>query len=199
MNDGVLRMRRLIDDLLAYTSARDAALSIDTVDLSALVNDVVATRLETLKPNLASDERPNIYVGVLPHVEADVVLLRQVLDNFIGNALKYSQPDAAAHIDVSSSTRDGEVRIEVADRGLGIPRGEHSLIFGRFFRAHTETGLEGTGLGLAICQRAIERHGGQIGVTDNPGGGARFFFTLPIVPAEVERPESTLVGTAAAS
>jgi signal transduction histidine kinase len=69
------------------------------------------------------------------------------------------------------------VRIEIADRGVGIPADQHEKVFESFHRAHS--GYTGTGLGLAICRRIVERHGGTIAVSDNPGGGSRFQFTLP--------------------
>jgi signal transduction histidine kinase len=69
------------------------------------------------------------------------------------------------------------VRMEVADRGIGIPAGKHEEVFEGFARAHA--GYAGTGLGLAICRRVIRRHGGRIGAEDNPGGGTRVWFTLP--------------------
>jgi hypothetical protein len=68
----------------------------------------------------------------------------------------------------------------VADRGIGIPDAEKPAVFERFHRAHAAAGYAGTGLGLAICKRIVERHGGEIGVDDNPGGGTRFHFTLEV-------------------
>nr|WP_239320528.1 ATP-binding protein [Planomonospora parontospora] len=105
-------------------------------------------------------------------------MIRQLLTNLIGNAIKYTPPGHAAHVDITGTrTGDGRVCVEIADRGIGIPPGEHQAIFAGFHRA--ATGYTGTGLGLAICQRIVERHGGTITATDNPGGGARFTFTLP--------------------
>ncbi|WP_196468225.1 ATP-binding protein [Planomonospora sp. ID91781] len=119
-----------------------------------------------------------MYIGPLPTVEADLSMIRQLLTNLIGNAIKYTPPGHAAHVDITGTrTGDGRVCVEIADRGIGIPPGEHQAIFAGFHRA--ATGYTGTGLGLAICQRIVERHGGTITATDNSGGGARFTFTLP--------------------
>ncbi|MEV4512509.1 ATP-binding protein [Dactylosporangium sp. NPDC049525] len=171
---GVVRMRRLIDDLLAYTTARDAALKPQPLDLTALVDEVVAERVNHLAV------RPDIYVGPLPWVEADPALLRHVLDNLVGNALKYVQPGRTPKVDVSASpAAPGWVRIEVADRGIGVPDADKPQVFESFHRAHTGQSYGGTGLGLAICRRVIDRHGGSITVVDNPGGGSRFSFTVP--------------------
>ncbi|GAB2566290.1 hypothetical protein Aab01nite_46490 [Paractinoplanes abujensis] len=174
------RMATLIDTLLAYTTARDAPLRTRRVDLGALVAEVVHDRTAHLREN----DRPRINVGPLPAVTADPAMLRHVLDNLIGNALKYVRPGSAPHVDVTGDVT-GDVpgeqwaRVEVADRGIGIPDADKSDIFDSFHRAHAEAGYAGTGLGLAICKRIVDRHGGEIGVTDNPGGGTRFSFTLP--------------------
>jgi signal transduction histidine kinase len=174
---GVQRMRRLIDDLLAYTTARDAAVRPATVNLRKVVADVIAERTDHLPtPEL----RPDVYVGPLPYVEADPAMIRHVVDNLVGNALKYVQPGQRPRVDISATTgADGWVDIEIADRGIGIPDEHKQHIFDTFHRAHAGAGYTGTGLGLAISRRIIDRHGGTIAVADNPGGGTRFRFTLP--------------------
>jgi signal transduction histidine kinase len=179
---GVQRMQRLINDLLAYTAARDGALQHTDVDLRTLVDEVVATRAADPAHRAHGDRRrPDIYVGPLPTVQGDPVLLRQVIDNLLGNALKYTPPGQPPRVTVTAQPdRDGWTAVEVADRGIGIPESQHAAIFERFHRAHPGTNYPGTGLGLAICQRIIERHGGVITATDNPGGGAIFRFTLPL-------------------
>jgi signal transduction histidine kinase len=177
------RMRRLIDDLLGYAAARDAVLDARDLDLRAVVDDVVTERLaaQAVDPTTPPAQ---IFVGALPSVHADPALLRQLLDNLIGNALKYTPPGQPARVDVCATPHGtGWVRVDVADRGIGIPEGEHDAIFTGFHRAHRTAGYTGTGLGLAICQRVVERHGGTITAADNPGGGARLSFTLPTAQA----------------
>jgi PAS domain S-box-containing protein len=182
------RMAGLIDTLLAYTTSRDAPLRSVTVDTARLLAEVVHDRTAHLAPA----DRPDVYLGPLPAVHADPAMLRHVLDNLVGNALKYVRPGAAPRVDVTGESRPGGwQRIEVADRGIGIPEADKPDIFDTFHRASTAAGYAGTGLGLAICKRIVERHGGEIGVTDNPGGGTRFFFTLPAAaPAPVAAPVS---------
>ncbi|WP_244945520.1 ATP-binding protein [Couchioplanes caeruleus] len=173
------RMAAMIDTLLAYTTARDAPLTLRAVPLGPLVAEVVEHRTEQPRP--AGTPPPEIYVGPLPVVEADPAMLRHVLDNLVGNALKYVPPGRPARIDVAATPADpGWTRVEVADRGIGIPAEDQPAIFEAFHRARSAAGYAGTGLGLAICRRIVERHGGAIGVADNPGGGTRFFFTLPL-------------------
>jgi signal transduction histidine kinase/integral membrane sensor domain MASE1 len=175
------RMRNLINDLLTHSTARAAALSPVPVDLGEAVREVIATRgSDDAAAGREGRPEPRFHVGDLPRVEADPVLLRQLLDNLIGNATKYVAPGAAPEIAVTAEpAEEGWVRVEVADRGIGIPPGQHEAVFGNFHRAHHTAGYTGSGLGLAICKRIVERHGGTIGARDNPGGGTRFHFTLP--------------------
>jgi signal transduction histidine kinase len=181
------RMAGLIDTLLAYTTSRDAPLRLRPTPLGPLVSDVIAGRTGHLRPS--AGPAPEIYVGPLPDVRADPAMLRHVLDNLIGNSLKYVQPGRVARVDVTAGPApEGWTRIEVADRGIGIPDEDKPNIFESFHRAHTAAGYAGTGLGLAICRRIVERHGGAIGVADNPGGGTRFHFTLPLAGTVVQPP-----------
>jgi PAS domain S-box-containing protein len=180
---GADRMQTLISELLDYTAARDAAMRIDDFSLRELVDEVVTTRTDA--PGSATG-RPDVFVGALPRVRGDRVLLRQVLDNLIGNAIKYTPPGQAPRIDVTARVdAPGSVRVQVADRGIGIPDGEHAAVFDSFHRASNGTTMPGTGLGLAICRRIVERHGGRIEARPNPGGGTIFTFTLPEASADL--------------
>jgi signal transduction histidine kinase len=179
--DGTVRMSQLIDDLLRYAT-RDAALVIEEIDLRALAYEVIAQFTEHLAPGTPA---PAIFVGALPGVRGDRSRIIQLLNNLIGNALKYTPPDQPAHIDITArlivlrSGADPHVHVQIADRGIGVPAGHHAAIFTSFHRAHAASPYTGTGLGLAICHRIVERHGGHIYATDNPGGGTRMHFTLP--------------------
>jgi signal transduction histidine kinase len=189
---GVDRMRRLIDDLLHYATARDGAFRSESIDLECLVDQIVTERTAHLRARAGGGAQqalfPDIYIGPLPVVQADPAMVRQLLDNLIGNALKYTLPGQPGRVDIAArQDLDGYVRIDIADRGIGIPRDQHDRIFETFHRAHAAGTYQGTGLGLAICQRIVHRHGGRIGVEDNPGGGSRFHVTLPrqsLVPAK---------------
>ncbi|GAB1640736.1 ATP-binding protein [Krasilnikovia sp. MM14-A1259] len=172
-----VRMRGLINDLLAYTAARDADLHPARVDLGAMVADVAAGRADAATG--AGRPAPQVALGRLHPVYADPGAVRQLLENLIGNAIKYTAPDARPYVRVTSTRVGGAVQVTVADHGIGIPAGQHEAIFDNFHRAHTGAGYTGTGLGLAICHRIVSRHGGTIVADDNPGGGSRFVFTLP--------------------
>ncbi len=171
----VERMTALIDNLLAFATARDHSLRPEGVDLQALVTQIIADQTDGLD---AEDLIPTFVVAPLPSVHADPSMCRQLLDNLIGNALKYTLPGEAAYVQITSRMEDANmVRIEIVDHGVGVPPGQHALVFAALHRSHA--GYAGTGLGLAICQRIVDRHGGVIGVMDNPGGGSHFYFTLP--------------------
>lgn len=122
-------------------------------------------------------------VGEVPTVWADEVRLAQVVENLISNALKYS-PDGGL-VEVALRASDGRVRVEVADRGLGVPDEAREQIFTRFYRVDQadRKAIRGTGLGLAIAAGVVTAHHGEIGVLERPGGGSVFWFELPVAVA----------------
>jgi len=178
---GLHRMSRLTNELLDYARV-DRDLDPRPVPLTDLVSEIVTDH--------ATGSARVTVAGALPTVVADTTLLHHVLDNLIGNAIKYSPAGAAPEVEVRAYTLAGGItRVEVADRGIGIPSSEQPKIFDAFHRCANSAGYPGTGLGLNICQRIIERHGGRIGVEPNPGGGSRFWFTLP--PAKATASEES--------
>lgn len=164
------RMHELIGDLLAHATSGQRALEVGRVDIAELVGQVAGARhAEHL-----------VHVEPVPPVLADPVLMRQVLDNLVGNALKYVAPGVEPQVTVRGCRSDTRmVTVNVADNGIGIPPGEQERIFEEFHRAH-DRDYEGSGLGLAIVRRIISRHDGTIVVRPNPAGqGSVFEFTLP--------------------
>jgi signal transduction histidine kinase len=174
MERAVRRMARLAATLLTHARADQSDLRVRVVPLAGLVAEVTAERL-----SMDDGSRVTVH-GCLPEVHADPDLLHHVLDNLIGNALKYRRPGEPARVEISARlTPAGGVRVEVADHGIGIPEGDRTKVFDAFHRSANSAGQQGSGLGLAICRRIVERHGGHIGVDPHPGGGSRFWFTLP--------------------
>lgn len=188
---GAQQMQTLIDDLLDYAAADNQAVRHVPVDLNEVVARVVRDRT-----TLDAQVQDAVVVGPLPQVLGDPTLLRQVFDNLIGNALKYTRAGLPPHVEIraregrnadhariDADAREGRdadhVRIEVRDHGIGIPPEERETIFRPFVRADNSGRYPGTGLGLAIVHRIIERHDGTIGVDDDPAGGSRFWLTLP--------------------
>ncbi|WP_433788756.1 ATP-binding protein [Actinoplanes sp. CA-252034] len=176
------RMRSLIEDLLAYTTTRNAIPAPARLDLAVMVAEIAGARADAAVAG--GEPEPCFTLGELPAVRADPVLVRQLLDNLIGNAIKYTAAGVTPALTVTAAREGDLVRVCIADNGIGIPDGQHDVIFANFHRAHAGSGYVGTGLGLAICKRIVERHGGTITATNNPGGGSCFMFTLPAdIPA----------------
>jgi signal transduction histidine kinase len=181
--DGAERMGQLIDDVLAYATVREAPLRLVPVELGPLVDEVVAAHTSHLRHQIGDGRpAPRITTAELPAVLADRVMLQRVIDNLVGNAIKYVLPGEAARVHITAQPfGTGWVRIEVADHGIGIPDGEHEAVFSGLHRSHVEAGYPGAGLGLTICRRIVQRHGGSIGAGLEPHGGTRFWLTVPAV------------------
>ncbi|MBT4496447.1 MAG: hypothetical protein HOC74_01925, partial [Gemmatimonadetes bacterium] len=116
----------------------------------------------------------------LPFVYGDIGMIERVLSKLIENALQYTP--GGGRVTVALLARENEVRIEVADTGLGIPSRDLPHIFDRFYRAGKDRAMHGggTGLGLAIAQRIVEVHGGEIAVQSEEGAGSCFSFALSV-------------------
>ncbi|MBU2668283.1 CHASE domain-containing protein [Actinoplanes bogorensis] len=172
LRTGADHMRVLIDDLLDYATAENRAMSTVPVDLHRLASEIARER---------SGDRPaEVTVGELPTVYGDPTLLRQVLDNLIGNAIKYTPADREPCVRVDCyPVAAGRWRCEVSDNGIGISEKDRAAVFDAFTRVGGSENFPGTGLGLAIVHRIIERHHGRVGVDPNPSGGSTFWFTVP--------------------
>jgi PAS domain S-box-containing protein len=180
--DGAMRMRRLIQDLLAYSRVGSRGGELTLIDSEAVLGEALRNLAAALR-----DSGATITHGPLPTVWADTTQLGQVLQNLIGNALKFrGAATPAIHV---SAVRDDEVwRFSVRDNGIGIEPRHVDRIFIMFQRLHTRAEFPGTGIGLALCRRIVERHGGRIWVESTPGEGATFHFTLPTAAPSGESP-----------
>jgi two-component system, OmpR family, sensor histidine kinase KdpD len=142
------------------------------------VEEVIGSALKAAEPALTAHR---VEVGVLrdlPLVEFDATLIERVLYNLLENAGKYTP--AGTVIAIAAEASAGQLFITVSDRGPGVPQGQREAIFEKFTRGSRESATPGVGLGLAISRAIVEAHRGKIWVEDNPGGGARFCFTLPL-------------------
>jgi signal transduction histidine kinase len=153
------------------------ALDKEELDPVALVRDVVADHAV-----LAKQRRQWISLDVdadPPRVMADRSRMQQALANIIANAIRYAPMGTPITV---AAHRDGDaMRIEVRDHGPGIPEGDRQRIFDKFFRGRTADGTSGSGLGLAIARSLVALHGGTLEYEENPGGGAAFVTSLPLV------------------
>jgi signal transduction histidine kinase len=169
LRDSTERARELIDGVLAY--ARAGELRRERVALDHVMSEVAAdlrARLETAGATLE--------VGPLPEVDGDARQLRRVLQNLVGNAVKF-HGTGAPRVEVSALRGSEGWVVTVRDHGLGIEPEHAGRIFAMFSRLNGDT--EGTGIGLAVCRRVVEAHGGRIWVEPADGGGSAFRFTLP--------------------
>jgi light-regulated signal transduction histidine kinase (bacteriophytochrome) len=173
--DGARQMNRLIDALLGFSKQGRAALNMADQDMTALAGSVV----EELRSEFPAGV---VEVGPLPPARGDRALLRQVLINLIGNALKYSSGRKDSLVRVEGRIQGQETIYSVRDNGVGFDMAGADKLFGVFQRLHSETEFAGTGIGLALVKRVIERHGGRVWAEAEVGKGATFYFSLPSTP-----------------
>ncbi len=172
IRDSAERMQRLVDDLLALSRASRAPKKREQLGLDECVN----TALEALEVRL--EERGAVIErDALPEVWGDRTILTQLYQNLISNAVKFNDKKPP-RIRVTAEKTDGRWIFGVADNGIGINSEYASQVFRPFQRLHTSREYEGSGIGLAICQKAVERHGGEIWIEPSPLGGAHFRFSL---------------------
>jgi signal transduction histidine kinase len=170
---GTQRMQMLIADLLEYSRVGRPGLPAEDVDLVAVVRQTVAGLRGPIE-----EAGAEIVVDPLPIVHGHAHELGRLLQNLIGNALKYSG-DVRPVVHVGVRETDEGWEISVVDNGVGVASADREQIFKMFHRRATGRGIEGTGIGLAICERIVTGHGGRIWVDPAPGGGSAFRFTLP--------------------
>src|SRR6185503_6260479 len=170
------RMNRLIQDLLDVARMESGQPTIERARLSA--RELIVGAVEMLRP-LADSSALELRVDVdddVPDMLGDRDRLLQVVENLIGNAIKFTEPGGS--ITAGAAAREREVRFWVADTGVGIAPEHLPLVFDRFWQV-TRSGRHGAGLGLPIAKGIVEAHGGRIGVTSRPGRGTTFWFTIP--------------------
>jgi PAS domain S-box-containing protein len=187
MQISAARMRRLIDDLLAFSRVSTQPLPFTDVDLNIVVQEVLGDLEDAVQRTGARVE-----VGPLPTIRADAAQMRQLLQNLLTNSLKFHRPGEPSRVTVSAatlarmpddspdSTGRMAVRIDIADNGIGFENVYRDRIFEVFQRLHGRNEYEGTGIGLAVVRKIAERHGGIVTAHGKPGGGATFSVVLPM-------------------
>ncbi|GBF06230.1 hypothetical protein DAERI_080021 [Deinococcus aerius] len=174
--DAVERMNVLIDDVLAYSRVgRETRVA--NVDTGRVLREV----LENLEDALRG---ARVTCGDLPDVHADETQLRQVLQNLIGNAVKFQPAGRTPEVDLSAEVQGNAVHFTLRDNGIGIAPQHFERIFGVFQRLHRREEFNGTGVGLAIVKKIVEEHGGRIWVESREGVGTTFHFTFPAAGTE---------------
>jgi PAS domain S-box-containing protein len=171
--DGTERMQRMIADLLEYSRVGSRGGEFEQVDLNRVLDEALANLAVSISETGASIERDE-----LPSLTVDRGQTVQLLQNLIGNAIKFSG-DAPPEVRVWAEPRNGSWVIAIEDNGIGIPEQQRERIFAIFQRLHGQDAYPGTGIGLAICKKIAERHGGTIRVESAPGEGSTFYVSLP--------------------
>jgi len=174
--DGALRMQRLISDLLTYARVGSRGRPFQQVSLEKVFAEATMNLRAAIKA-----EGATVTHDPLPSVAGDHGQLVQLLQNLIGNAIKF-HGGRPSHVHVSASREPRGWRIAVRDNGIGFDPQFKDKIFGVFQRLHGKGEYPGTGIGLAICKKIVERHQGQIGAESTPGQGSEFWFVIPDAP-----------------
>jgi two-component system, chemotaxis family, sensor kinase Cph1 len=172
--DGALRMQELINDLLTYSRVGSRALELTWVDMSQVVDQVVADlslAIEEVEASVTHDR--------LPIVRGDALQMQQLFQNLIANGIKFHRPGVPPLVRVFAERADDQWIFSVNDNGIGIEPQYLERIFVLFQRLHSRAEYPGTGIGLAICKKIVERHGGTLAVHSEQGSGTTFAFTLP--------------------
>ncbi|MFY0992020.1 ATP-binding protein [Halomonas sp. C05BenzN] len=189
IHDSAGLLLELINDLLDFSKIEAGRLELESrpLELPELVDGVITLfvhRAEARGVTLVSRLDPALPVRVV----SDPGRLRQVLLNLLSNAIKFTEA-GEVRLEVAAGG-DNRIRFEVIDSGCGIEADQLPRLFEPFQQGDASTARRfgGTGLGLAICRRLVEAMGGRVGVESEPGAGSRFWFTLPLIPAQVESP-----------
>jgi PAS domain S-box-containing protein len=187
MQNAAKRMQTLIDDLLTFSRVTTKAQPFTWTDLGAIAQEVLSDLEVSIHQTQAQIE-----IVDLPSIEADPLQMRQLLQNLIGNALKFHQPDQIPQIQIRGQILDRSspetkpvfapptCQITVTDNGIGFDEKYLDALFMLFHRLHGRSEYAGNGIGLAICRKIVERHSGTITATSQPGQGATFIVQLPI-------------------
>jgi light-regulated signal transduction histidine kinase (bacteriophytochrome) len=187
MQSAAARMQTLINDLLTFSRVISTTEPFVPVDLGAITKEVL-TDLEVR----IEQTKAKVEVGPLPTIDADPLQMRQLLQNLVGNALKFQPPNSEPVIKIQAQTirspftggretptNDDRCELTVQDNGIGFDEKYLDKIFAMFQRLHGRSEYEGTGVGLAVCRRIADHHGGTINARSKPGEGATFIVSLP--------------------
>ncbi len=171
--EAAVRMRSLIKDLLTFSRVG----RMDVKKAPVVMESVLTTTLESMLVTI-HEHQAQITHDPLPVIHADATQMGMLLQNIIGNGIKYRR-DERPHIHISVEEEDEQWVFHISDNGIGIDEKYYDRIFEVFKRLHRREEFEGTGIGLAVCKRIIQRHGGDIHVTSVLGEGSTFTFSLP--------------------
>jgi PAS domain S-box-containing protein len=176
VHQGAIRLGQLIDDILSFSRTSRREIEMAVVDIGALAREV----FDELRAD-APDRNICLRLNGLPPARCDHAMIRQVMANLLGNAIKFTAQRVEAVIEMSGAVEEAENVYWIKDNGAGFDMNGVDRLFGVFQRLHTNREFEGTGIGLAIVKRIIERHGGRVWADGKVGEGAIVHFTLPTI------------------
>lgn len=168
------RMKKMIQDILTFSRIGREDIKIEQVDCNAIMREVLA-EFETI----IKEKSARMRCDSLPTLQTSSTLMRVLLQNLLGNALKFQDGSKPPEIAIEAEQQDSFWRFTVSDNGIGIDPAFHHKIFSIFQRLHRKEDYPGTGIGLSTCKKFVELCGGTIGFESSPGQGTMFFFTLP--------------------
>ncbi|HMA49463.1 MAG TPA: ATP-binding protein [Magnetospirillaceae bacterium] len=185
LRDAEKLLLTIINDILDFSKLETAQFTLEHVPVE--LPSIVRGCLDLVR-SLATEKGLSLEVALDPALPVwlmgDPARLRQILLNLLNNAVKFTQT-GGVWLRISADKGKGAVRFAVSDTGIGVPEERRHLLFQDFSQAHNSGHYGGTGLGLAICQRLVTAMGGTIGMESEAGGGSLFWFTLPLIPAEI--------------
>ncbi len=173
---GAVRMQTLVHDLLAYSHAGTEAITKQITPAEKICRQAIENLRLVIQENSAA-----VHFENLPLVEVDEVKMMQVIQNLLGNAIKFRKPDVPPEITISAERRPTDWLFSVRDNGIGFDAKYSDRIFQVFQRLHSVGRYPGNGIGLSICRRIVEHHGGNLWAESQPGAGSTFYFTVPFV------------------
>jgi signal transduction histidine kinase len=180
ITSGTRHMEQLINDILTYSKLNVAEKNFDVVDMSLLIGLVKKRLAQSMY-----ESEVELYITDALPVVGEQIMLGQLFENLISNAIKYRSHDRNPKITIGCNRQGGKVRYFVQDNGIGISEKYYETIFKAFRRLHSKIEYEGTGVGLAICKKIVEIHRGEMWVESKEGEGSIFWFTLPHAQTEV--------------
>ena len=179
VTESAIRMQGMVNDLLEYARIGNNDMRFSIINATDELKHV----LENLSASIQY-EGAQITYDPLPKIKGNPVQFMRLLQNLIGNGLKYQMESATAYIHITAEDQGDHWLFSIRDNGIGIEEEHRNQIFEPYKRLHTWEEYKGTGIGLAVCKKIVENHGGKIWVTSEPGKGSVFYFTLPQIKQE---------------
>jgi len=191
IEDGTRRMGLLVDELLNLARVGRHALKLEATPLNPIIEDVISL----LQPEV-NGRVVEWRIAELPPAMCDSILVKQVFQNLIANALKFTRPRERAVIEISHRQENDQVLLLIRDNGVGFSMKYQDKLFGVFQRLHRAEDFEGTGIGLATVKRIVHKHGGRVWANSELDKGATFYFTLGAAKHARDMPAEVVPGGA---